>query len=217
MSPAEIRSIRQVATKVSASSPLTQFVLLWIVWEATRTRLLVIACRKQGWRMSDARKALAAKKISSGAAFRNAWSALTGTSLDNLPGDAGKVWKALQGVERMRHRIVHGFSKHAPEYFTLCATVLEKALDAMPHTLGAVEVTGPDGAKHTIGDPMAIFKGGYKPARGYRSSDELSARFAQKKSRSGGKPPTGEQIKKWIEQGFGTPTVKKATGGDHER
>ena len=68
----------------------------------------------KGWKLKDADKVLAKKKISSMEAAASAIKGLDCKDPHHWSSKSGKAWKALAKIEPLRHRIVHGFKTSDP-------------------------------------------------------------------------------------------------------
>jgi hypothetical protein len=68
----------------------------------------------KGWKLEDADKVLAKKKISSMEAAASAIKGLEFKDPHHWSGKSAKAWKALVKIEPLRHRIVHGFKTSDP-------------------------------------------------------------------------------------------------------
>ena len=68
----------------------------------------------KGWKLKDADKVLAKKKISSMEAAASAIKGLDCKDPHHWSSKSAKAWKALAKIEPLRHRIVHGFKTSDP-------------------------------------------------------------------------------------------------------
>ncbi len=89
---------------------ITAFVMSWILWEAVRTRLLILKYRLNGHTVKSARFNIMQAKISSNNGFIKAFNRLPvgdnwEVSLDNV---VTKKWNRIKQLENVRHQLVHG-------------------------------------------------------------------------------------------------------------
>jgi hypothetical protein len=68
----------------------------------------------KGWKLEDADKVLAKKKISSMEAAASVITKLEFKDPHHWPNKSGKAWKALVKIEPLRHRLIHGFKTSEP-------------------------------------------------------------------------------------------------------
>jgi hypothetical protein len=130
MNPSTIISLIQQATLLHNSDPrsngstYTAFLTSWVAWEALRTRFIRVVIYHKGWLVKDADKVLAKKRISS---MRDATSALTELGLlspAHWSGKSGKGWKALNDIEPLRNRLIHGFKSIDPARIHVATSVV---------------------------------------------------------------------------------------------
>lgn len=111
MKPCEIHYLLGQASTAREQFPngIHTFALYWITWEAYRTRMLAIAVRLCGWSIDDAYCAIGAKGISNQSTYRGCFKKITGIELAEQRGMLGRVWKNLDDIEALRHRLIHGY------------------------------------------------------------------------------------------------------------
>jgi len=95
---------------------LTAFSLSWSLWEAVRRRVLVLACKREGWTVQQARNALMKERIDN-SRFLELYSAITrGSSWEeSLPLAAVRLWPSILKAVELRKRIIHGTSRIGEE------------------------------------------------------------------------------------------------------
>jgi hypothetical protein len=71
MNPLSISKMIEQAnkTKMRDYDPVVPFILSWVAWESLRTRMLVVASRYKGYKISDAYTAIGKLKISNNNMF----------------------------------------------------------------------------------------------------------------------------------------------------
>lgn len=131
MNPATIRKLIAEAQTIRKEHPqgIPAFVVSWVAWEALRTRALRVVIQKQGWKVSDIDQALKRLSISSMKSFNYQF-----TKLDLIPpahwqGQSGKVWRELQQIENIRHRLIHGYKSIDPQRIFMASEFVIAALE----------------------------------------------------------------------------------------
>ena len=108
----ELKNRAERALNAEPPDGLTAFSVAWALWEAVRRRILVLACKRQGWTVEQARDALMEERISN-PRFVELFSAITlGTKWEeSLPLAAKKLWPDILNAVDLRKRIIHGTSR----------------------------------------------------------------------------------------------------------
>ena len=90
----ELKSRAERALNIEPPDGLTGFSVSWALWEAVRRRILVLACKREGWTVEQARDALMEERIDN-PRFVQLFSAITvGDNWeDTLPLAAKKLWR----------------------------------------------------------------------------------------------------------------------------
>ena len=90
---------------------LTAFATSWTLWEAVRRRMLILACKRGGWTVQQARGALVDERIDN-SRFVLLYKCISGGGwIDSLPIAAQKLWPDILRSVRLRKRIIHGTSR----------------------------------------------------------------------------------------------------------
>jgi hypothetical protein len=130
MDPSSIKSLIEQATLLhnldprSNGSTYTAFFTSWVAWEALRTRFIRVVIHHKGWLVKDADKVLAKKRISSMRAATSALIELGLLSPAHWSGKSGKGWKALNDIEPLRNRLIHGFKSVDPARIHVATSVV---------------------------------------------------------------------------------------------
>jgi hypothetical protein len=133
---------------------LTAFSLSWALWEAVRRRILVLACKREGWTVEQARDALMEERIDN-PRFVELFSAITmGEMWENsLPLAAKKLWPAILKAVDLRKRIIHGTSRIGEENLQRTAwNVLRFVNRLYEHPLGDPLRKLPKRTRKTLSD-----------------------------------------------------------------
>jgi len=143
MKPSEIHSLLGQAKALREVSPagIHTFALYWITWEAYRTRMLAVAARLRGWRIEDAYFAVGAKRISSQRTYRICFKDITGVELAEQPGLLGRVWKLLDEIEVLRHRLIHGHRSASPVLIEQASRFLDSILTHQERVFSKLRVS----------------------------------------------------------------------------
>lgn len=130
MKPHEIQSLLRYAKSAREQSPsgIHVFALYWITWEAYRTRMLAVAARLNGWRIDDAYYAIGVIGISSQKTYKRCFKKVTGVQLAEQTGLLGRVWKSLDEIEILRHRLVHDYRGANPQLIGAAVDFLDSIL-----------------------------------------------------------------------------------------
>jgi len=145
----------------------------WVAWEALRTRFIRVLMHHKGWKLKDADKALANKKISS---MKAAASVITGLEFKephHWPNKSAKAWKALVQIEPLRHRIVHGFKTSDPTQIK-AATQLVLILVANHEWLSDLPVVDAPNKRDCLAVGSLLTPRRSTPQSQNRSVDELA-------------------------------------------
>ncbi len=116
--PKYLLELKNRAEKALNSDPpdgLTAFTTSWTLWEAVRRRMLILACKREGWTVEQARNTLAEERIDN-ARFVLLYTAISRQDwVDSLPMAAGKQWAGILKSVQLRKRIIHGTSRIGEE------------------------------------------------------------------------------------------------------
>ncbi|UCF31267.1 MAG: hypothetical protein JSV26_02260 [bacterium] len=113
--PKYLLALKTRAEKALNQDPpdgLTAFTAAWALWEAVRKRLLVLACKREGWTVEQAREALPSEAINQ-KNFLKLYTAVTGggTWEESMPMAAGALWPEILEAMEVRLRIINGSSR----------------------------------------------------------------------------------------------------------
>ncbi|MDF1535121.1 MAG: hypothetical protein P1S46_01295 [bacterium] len=116
--PKYLLELKRRAEKALNSDPpdgLTAFTASWTLWEAVRRRMLILASKREGWTVQQARDALIEERIDNPRFIylfrvisREEWE-------ESLPMAAGKLWPDIVSSVQLRRRIIHGTSRIGEE------------------------------------------------------------------------------------------------------
>ncbi|UCG39008.1 MAG: hypothetical protein JSV00_01880 [bacterium] len=112
----ELKSRAEKALNTDPPDGLTALTAAWALWEAVRRRILVLACKREGWTVQQARDALSEERLDN-KRFARLFSVITsGESWeDSLPLSAGKLWPGVLEAVQLRRRIIYGTSRIGEE------------------------------------------------------------------------------------------------------
>jgi len=113
--PKYLVELKDRAERALGSDPpdgLTAFSVAWALWEAVRRRFLILACRREGWTVEQARAALMEERIDNNR-FLTLYAAITVGEQweDSLPIAAKGLWPGILKAVGLRKRIIHGTSR----------------------------------------------------------------------------------------------------------
>lgn len=113
--PKYLLELKTRAEKALNSEPpdgLTGFTTAWTLWEAVRRRILILACKKEGWTVQQARDALADKPIDN-ERFICLYAIITSGQQweESLPLAAKRIWPVVLNAVHLRWRIIHGTTR----------------------------------------------------------------------------------------------------------
>lgn len=140
---------------------LTAFSVSWALWEAVRRRILVLACKREGWTVEQARDTLMEERIDN-AKFVELYSSITvGDKWEaSLPLAAKKLWPSLLKAVDLRKRIIHGTSRIGEENLQRTAWNVLKFVNRLH--------------EHPLGDPLKKLP---KRTRKTQSDESLKERI----------------------------------------
>jgi hypothetical protein len=150
----ELKSRAEHALNAEPPDGLTAFSVSWALWEAIRRRILVLACKREGWTVEQARDALMEERIDN-PRFEELFSAITegGNWEDSLPLAARKLWPGILKAVDLRKRIIHGTSRIGEENLQRTAwNVLRFVNRLHEHPLGDPLKNLPKRTKRTLTD-----------------------------------------------------------------
>jgi hypothetical protein len=116
--PKYLLELKKRAEKALNSEPpdgLTAFTTSWTLWEAVRRRMLILACKREGWTVQQARDSLLEERIDNSRFVLLYKSISKGGWIDSLPIAAQKLWPGILRSVQLRRRIIHGTSRIGEE------------------------------------------------------------------------------------------------------
>ena len=137
----ELKNRTERALNADSPDGLTAFSLSWALWEAVRRRMLVLACKRQGWTVEQARRALMGERIDN-SRFLELYKTITSGDNweDSLPLAARKLWPGILKAVDLRKRIIHGTSRMGEENLQRTAWRVLRFVNRL--------------GEHPLGDPM---------------------------------------------------------------
>jgi hypothetical protein len=172
MKPSEIARLIRASYDVDdlVQGPIPSFLISWTAWEAMRTRFLRVLIKRLGWTIRDADKALRELKLSSTNQVERAMGRLKQPAPPSWRGLAGATWRDLAEVERVRHRLAHGFSGLEPRLIRSATRLVRASIEA-PSWLEHAPTVSTSG--ETLG-PLDLFgRQSRSPHCAMKSSEEL--------------------------------------------
>ncbi len=160
----ELKSRAESALNTDPPDGLTALSVSWALWEAVRRRLLVLACKREGWTVEQARDALMGERIDNHR-FIELYSAITlGTNWeDSIPLAAKKLWPGILEAVDLRKRIIHGTSRIGDENLQRTAWKVLRFINLLH--------------EHPLGDPLKVLP---KRTRRTLSDESLRERLMNK-------------------------------------
>ena len=150
----ELKNRAERALNTEPPDGLTAFSVAWALWEAVRRRMLILACKREGWTGEQARDALMDERIDN-TRFVELFSEITLGSVweDSLPLAARKLWPGILKAVELRKRIIHGTSRIGDENLQRTAwNVLRFVNRLHEHPLGDPLKKLPKKTKKTLSD-----------------------------------------------------------------
>jgi len=150
----ELKKRAEHALNTEPPDGLTAFSVAWALWEAVRRRMLILACKREGWTVEQARDILMQERIDN-ARFAQLFSAVTlgGVWEESLPLAARKMWPGILEAVDLRKRIIHGTSRTGGENLQRTAwNVLRFVNRLHEHPLGDPLKKLPRRTKKTLPD-----------------------------------------------------------------
>ena len=150
----ELKSRAERALNTEPPDGLTAFSVSWALWEAVRRRILVLACKREGWTVEQARDALLEERIDN-TRFMELFSVITVESVweDSLPLAARKLWPGILKAVDLRKRIIHGTSRIGEESLQRTAWKVLRFINCLhEHPLGDPLKKLPKRTKKTLSD-----------------------------------------------------------------
>lgn len=143
MNPSDINDLLRQSRTAYERDPkgIHTFALYWITWEAYRTRLLAVSARLKGWRIRDAYFAIGLKRISNQAKYAACFKAITDVDLANQRGLTGRVWRNLNALEILRHRLIHGYKRANPDLVEKSSRFMNAILDCHESIFGTIQLS----------------------------------------------------------------------------
>lgn len=164
MNPSDIKDLLYQSRIAYERDPkgIHTFALYWITYEAYRTRLLAVSARLKGWRIRDAYFAIGLKRISNQAKYAACFKATTDIDLANQRGLTGRVWRNLDALEILRHRLIHGYKRADPDLIEKSSRFMNAILDQHESIFGTIQLSN-ENETIQIGDVLR-----QRPADGRR-------------------------------------------------
>lgn len=138
--PKYLLELKKRAEKALNSEPpdgLTAFATSWTLWEAVRRRMLMLACKREGWTVQQARDSLVDERIDNSSFVLLYKSISEGGWIDSLPIGAQKLWPGILRSVKLRKRIIHGTSRIGEESLQRSAWNVLRFIDLLrDHPLG---------------------------------------------------------------------------------
>lgn len=108
----ELKNCTEKALNEDPPDGLMAITAAWTLWEAVRRRMLVMACKREGWTVAQARRTLAAERINN-ERFVKLFEAITNNSQweGSLPMAARRLWPGIVKIKALRRRIINGTSR----------------------------------------------------------------------------------------------------------
>ncbi len=150
----ELKNRTERALNAEPPDGLTAFSVSWALWEAVRRRILVLACKREGWTVEQARYALMEERIDN-RRFIELFSAITLGEVweESLPLEALQLWPDILKAVDLRKRIIHGTSRIGEESLQRTAwNVLRFVNRLHEHPLGDPLRELPKRTKKTLSD-----------------------------------------------------------------
>lgn len=111
----ELKKRAEKALNAEPPDGLTAFTTSWTLWEAVRRRMLILACKREGWTVQQAKDALLEERIDN-ARFVVLYKSISDVGwIDSLPIAARKLWPGILRSVRLRRRMIHGTSRIGEE------------------------------------------------------------------------------------------------------
>ncbi len=154
----ELKNRAERALNAEPPDGLTAFSVAWALWEAVRRRVLVLACKREGWTVEQARDALMEERISN-PRFVELFSVITMGNMweESLPLAAKKLWPGILKAVDLRKRIIHGTSRIGEENLQRTAwNVLRFVNRLHEHPLGDPLRNLPKRTRKTLSDSSLL-------------------------------------------------------------
>jgi len=150
----ELKGKAERALNAEPPDGLTAFSVAWALWEAIRRRILILACKREGWTVEQARSGLMEERIDNDR-FIVLYSAITMGDQweDSLPLAAKKMWPGILKAVKLRKRIIHGTSRIGEENLQRTAWCVLRFVNRLhEHPLGNPLKKLPRRTKKTLSD-----------------------------------------------------------------
>ncbi len=108
----ELKTRTEKALNEDPPDGLMAITASWALWEAVRRRILVLACKRGGWTVDQAKKALSSERINN-ERFVHLFEAIYRNSKweDSLPIVAKRLWPGIIRIKDLRRRIINGTTR----------------------------------------------------------------------------------------------------------
>ncbi len=108
----ELKTRTEKALNEDPPDGLMAITASWALWEAVRRRILVLACKREGWTVGQAQKALESERINN-ERFVQLFEVIYKNSKweDSLPIVAKRLWPGIIRITDLRRRIINGTTR----------------------------------------------------------------------------------------------------------
>jgi len=157
----ELKNCTEKALNEDPPDGLMGITSAWALWEAVRRRLLVMACKNEGWTVEQAKRALAGERINN-ERFVKLFECITSNSPweDSMPMSAHRLWPRIIRVKDLRRRIINGTTRVGDAKLQKYAWDVLRFVNAL--------------RDHSLGDPLKRLP---KKARKTKSDRSLKNRI----------------------------------------
>ena len=176
MNPKYLLELKSRAEKALNQDPpdgLTAFSAAWTLWEAVRLRMLVLACKREGWTVEQAQEALRGHRLDN-ARFLELFERICGRGPweATLPIPARRLWPDMLAATELRRRIIDGSTRIGEESLLKYSWVILRFINRL--------------RQHPTGDPLHRQPG---RSRKTRTDESLEERISDLRSRQQNKTP----------------------------
>jgi hypothetical protein len=156
----DLKAKAEHALNMEPPDGLTGFCVAWALWEAIRRRILVLACKREGWTVEQARNALLEERIDNHR-FVDLYMIINNGDAweDSLPLAARKIWPGIDKAVSLRKRIIHGTSRIGEENLLKTAWNVLRFINLLH--------------EHPLGDPLKELPKRSKRTRSDKSLKEM--------------------------------------------
>jgi len=154
MSPKQIQNLVESADQLHAQNKqVSAFLFYWVAWEAMQTRMFAVGMKRAlNVPVRTSYKCVASSKVSSQDSYAKLWDKHFDTKLSSQLGTFGKVWRSMNKIELIRHRIVHGHSQVRTDWIQAANELLKSIFQHVDYVTNQVKLTG----KLRLGSVMTL-------------------------------------------------------------